>query len=85
LDTVVRAFLTGDSPETIQRAFPVLTLEEVYSGVTFYLGHRDEVEATMVEHGSELQNLFKAGREKNPELFRKLEEARRAALLQKQR
>lgn len=85
MDTLVRAFSTGDSPETIQRAFPVLTLEEAYGGITFYLGHRNELEATMVEQGPELENLLKASREKNPELFRKLEEARRAALLQKQR
>ena len=63
----------------------MLTLEEVYGGITFYLGHRNELEATMVEQEPELENLLKASREKNPELFRKLEEARRAALLQKQR
>jgi hypothetical protein len=30
LDTLVQAFLSGDSAETIQRAFSTLSLEEVY-------------------------------------------------------
>ena len=39
LDSVVYAFKNGQTPETIRRAFPVLTLEEVYGAITFYLRH----------------------------------------------
>jgi hypothetical protein len=85
LDTLVRAFLVGDSPEIIQRAFPVVSLEEVYGGIAFYLGHREEVEATMVGDETQLGKVLMASREKNPQLFRKLEEARRAAQLRKHR
>jgi uncharacterized protein (DUF433 family) len=85
LDTLVQAFLSGDSAETIQRAFSTLSLEEVYGGIAFYLGHREEVEATMGMDVRDLEKLIKASREKNPLLFRKLEEARRAQQLEKQR
>jgi len=85
LDTLVQAFLSGDSAETIQRAFSTLSLEEVYGGIAFYLGHREEVEATMDVDVRELEKLIKASREKNPLLFQKLEEARRTQQLEKQR
>jgi hypothetical protein len=45
LDAVVAGFEQGHSPETIQQQFPALSLEEVYGAITFYLAHRDEVQA----------------------------------------
>jgi hypothetical protein len=43
LDSVVIAIQRSQSPETIQQLYPVLTLEEVYGAITFYLANRDEV------------------------------------------
>jgi Protein of unknown function (DUF433) len=43
LDSVVYAFLDGLSPERIVDSFDTLTLEEVYSAIAFYLGHRDVI------------------------------------------
>ena len=45
LDAVVAGFEQGHSPETIQQQFPTLSLEEVYGAITYYLAHRDEVQA----------------------------------------
>jgi uncharacterized protein (DUF433 family) len=45
LDSLVAGFEQGHSPETIQQQFPALSLEEVYGAITFYLSHRDEVQA----------------------------------------
>jgi uncharacterized protein (DUF433 family) len=45
LDAVVAGFVQGYSPETIQQQFPALSLEEVYGAITYYLAHRDEVQA----------------------------------------
>lgn len=78
IDTIVKAFLNGDSPETISRSFPVLTLEQVYGGIAFYLGNRDEVEASLAIDEQKLTMLLQSYRDKNPLLFIKLEEARRA-------
>ncbi len=45
LDSLIADFEQGHSPETIQQQFPALSLEEVYGAITFYLSHRDEVQA----------------------------------------
>lgn len=44
LDSVVYAFRRGASPESIQRSFPLLTLEQLYRAIAFYLAHREEVD-----------------------------------------
>jgi uncharacterized protein (DUF433 family) len=44
LDTVVYAFETGGSPEEIAEDYP-LQLDDVYAVITYYLRHREEVEA----------------------------------------
>ncbi len=46
LDSIVHAFLGGQTAEAIAQAFPVLTLEQVYGALTFYLAHRQEVNVT---------------------------------------
>ena len=43
LDGIVAGFEVGDSPESIQRQYPALDLEEVYGAITYYLAHRAEV------------------------------------------
>jgi uncharacterized protein (DUF433 family) len=43
LDSVVYAFRQGHSAETIVDQYPVLSLEEVYGAIAFYLANRDEV------------------------------------------
>ena len=49
LDTVIDAFLTGASPEEIAQDFPVLRLDDIYAVLTYYLRHRDEVDAYLRE------------------------------------
>jgi uncharacterized protein (DUF433 family) len=49
LDVIVYEFRNGASPESIQHAYPTLSLEQVYGAVTFYLGHREAVERSVQE------------------------------------
>lgn len=44
LDSVVIAFLQGDSAEAIQRQYPSLTLEQAYGAIAYYLRHREQVD-----------------------------------------
>jgi len=44
LERVVRAFLAGATPEQIVHDFDVLTVEQVYAVVNYYLHHRREVD-----------------------------------------
>ena len=40
LDSIVRWFSEGMSPEAIREEFPVLSLAQVYGAITYYLDHR---------------------------------------------
>lgn len=77
LDSVVYAFLRGASPESIAQSFPVITLEEVYGAVAYYLAHQPEVDSYLQQSEKEFEALRKQAREANPLLYKKLEEARR--------
>ena len=76
LDSIVYAFLRGASPESIAQSFPVLTLEEVYGAIAFYLGHQAEIDAYLQQGEREFVELCHQARQANPLLYRKLEEAR---------
>ncbi len=76
LDSIVYAFLRGASPESIAQSFPVLTLEEVYGAIAFYLGHQTEIDAYLQQGGKEFEAVRQEARQANPLLYRKLEEAR---------
>jgi hypothetical protein len=47
LDCVEREFREGQSPEAIRSDFLTLGLEHVYGAITFYLGHKDQVDNNM--------------------------------------
>ncbi|MGD9563327.1 MAG: DUF433 domain-containing protein [Pyrinomonadaceae bacterium] len=80
LDSVVYSFREGTSPEFIRQSFPVLTLEEVYGAIAFYLHNQKKIDRYLEE--SERQ--YEIARKKNheelkksaPELYQKLRRAR---------
>lgn len=80
LDSVVYAFRRGAAPESIQRSFPSLTLEQVYGAIAFYLSRRAEIDQYLVEGEKEFEKLREASRKANPELYEKLERARKEML-----
>jgi uncharacterized protein (DUF433 family) len=65
LDSVVYAYIGGDSPESIQEQYPGLTLEEVYGAITFYLANREEVDQYLKKQEKLWEDLRKEA-EKNP-------------------
>jgi len=76
LDSIVYAFLRGASPESIVRSFPLLTLEQVYGAITFYLAHQSKVDAYLQQGEAEFEALRQAARAANLLLYKKLEGAR---------
>ena len=72
LDSVVYAFLNGVSPESIVDSFPVLTLEQVYGAITYYLAHQAEVDAYLRQGDTEFAALSQTLRERNLLLHQKL-------------
>lgn len=80
LDSVVYAFNRGAAPESIKRSFPLLTLEQIYGAITFYLSHEQEIDSYLEESEKEFEAQAKEmnaeARRANPELFDRLERAR---------
>jgi len=67
LDALVAGFEQGHSPETIQQQFPALSLEEVYGAITYYLSHRDDVQAYLQRQEALWQTLrAEAEQQANP-------------------
>jgi uncharacterized protein (DUF433 family) len=78
LDSVVLASLDGLSPETIAtECFPVLTLEQVYGAITYYLAHRAAIEHYVQQADAEFDALRRAARSADAPFHAKLVEARR--------
>ena len=75
LDSVVYSFLNGDSPESIAQNFPLLSLEQVYGGITFYLANRELVDVYLEEGEAEFKGLQRSCKEKSPLLYQKLKAA----------
>jgi uncharacterized protein (DUF433 family) len=79
LDSVAYAFRRGASPESIQRSFPLLTLEQIYGAITFYLAHAEEIDQYLSAGEQEFEELRRASREAHPEWHEKLDRARKEA------
>lgn len=76
LDSLVYAFRSGESPETIQQQFQTLSLEQVYGAIAFYLGHQTEVDANIREGEDLIRRTIPGMSERKPEAFQRLQRAR---------
>jgi uncharacterized protein (DUF433 family) len=77
LDSVVYAFLEGQSAEAIAQAFPALTLEQVYGAITYYLAHRNEVDRYLEGRREDFAAARQAARDADPMFYQKLAEAKK--------
>jgi uncharacterized protein (DUF433 family) len=80
LDSIVHAFLRGESAEAIAQALPVLNLEQVYGALTFYLANRQAVDDYLVAQRADFESKRQAAREADPMFYQKLAAARRTAI-----
>src|SRR6185369_5705423 len=69
LDSIVYAFVSGESAESIAQAFPVLTLEQVYGAITFYLAHRDEIDQYLDQRRREFDTARATARDSDPMFY----------------
>jgi uncharacterized protein (DUF433 family) len=77
LDSIVYAFLDGQTAESIAQSFPVLTLEQVYGAIVFYLAHRNEIEAYLEKTEVNFEAMRNVSREKDPMFYQKLADTQR--------
>jgi uncharacterized protein (DUF433 family) len=77
LDSIVYAFLSGQSAEAIAQAFPVLNLEQVYGAITYYLAHRDDVDRYLESRRQDFDAARQAARDADPMFYQKLTDAKK--------
>ena len=77
LDSIVYAFVGGQTAESIAQAFPVLSLEQVYGAITFYLAHHQEVDRYLEAQRGDFEAKRQAARDADPMFYEKLAAARR--------
>ncbi len=76
LDSVVIAYLDGESPETICESYPTLSLEQAYGAIAFYLRHKEEMDAYLKDQEALWEKLAKESEERNGPLLERLRKYR---------
>jgi len=80
LDSIVYAFLGGQTAEAIAQAFPVLTLEQVYGALTYYLAHRQDIDTYLSAQREDFESKRAAALAADPMFYQKLAASRRTQL-----
>lgn len=78
LDSVVYAFHRGQTAESIAQSFPLLSLEEVYGAIAFYLANREKIDEYLTAERADYEKMRHAARQADPAFYQKLADARRA-------
>ena len=77
LDSIVYAFLGGQTAESIAQSYPVLTLEQVYGSIAFYLSNRPAIDEYLERSPADFEAMRGACRDADPMFYQKLADARR--------
>ncbi len=78
LDSVVYAFLRGESPEGIAESFPALSLEQIFGSLAYYSANRETVDEYLRDGRKEFEALREESQRSHPALHAKLAQARKA-------
>lgn len=76
LDSIVYAFLGGQTAESIAQSFPVLSLEQVYGAIAFYLANRQDIDAYLAQAKADFEAIRQAARNADPMFYQKLASVR---------
>lgn len=79
LDSIVHAFVSGQSPEAIAEAFPALSLEQVYGAITYYFAHRHDIDEYLARRRQDFAAARQAARDADPMFYLKLADAKKQA------
>ena len=77
LDSVVIRFQQGASPNKIVQSFPTLRLSQVYGVIAYYLENETAIDEYVAAGERELERSAVPLSQTNPDLFARLEAARR--------
>jgi len=57
LEVVIRAFQDGATPEAITQSYPTATLADIYAVISYYLRHREDIEAYLAKREQQAQEV----------------------------
>ena len=77
LDSIAHAFVSGQSAEAIAQAFPVLSLEQVYGAIAYYLAHREKLAPYLEARQQDFEVQRLAARDADPMFYQKLNDAKK--------
>ena len=77
LDSIVRRFWEGDAPEAIVQSFPVLTLEQVYGAIAYYLRHQECIDTYLKQAEAAEAAIVEQLRHQNHTLYERLARLKR--------
>jgi uncharacterized protein (DUF433 family) len=77
LDSIVIRFQQGASPQKVVQSFPTLKLSQVYGVIAYYLENETTINDYVAEGERELERTALPLSQTNPELFARMEAARR--------
>jgi uncharacterized protein (DUF433 family) len=77
LESIVYAFLSGQTAESIAQSYPVLKLEQVYGSIAFYLANRPAIDEYLAKARADFEAMRQASREADPMFYQKMADARR--------
>jgi len=77
LSCIVAHFQEGRTPEQIAHSFPAVALPQVFGGIAYYLENKKLIDDYLGEVEREFKRRVRPLSETNPDLFARLEEARR--------
>ncbi len=68
LELVIRAFQDGATPESIAQRYPSAALADIYGVVAYYLRHRKEVQAYLIEREQQAADVRQRIEAQQPDL-----------------
>lgn len=83
LESVVHHYNLGATAEQIGQKFPDLALVDIYAAITYYLNHREEIDAYLIQQdaeGDEVQKRIESDprfRKESAELRERLRQRRK--------
>lgn len=80
LDSVVYAFREGQSAEDITRSFPLLSLEQTYGAIAFYLANRAMIDDYLARGEEDYETFRLSTQAQDPAFHRRLATERRRRL-----
>jgi uncharacterized protein (DUF433 family) len=84
LDSVVYAYLRGESSIGIAESFRSLSLDQIDGAIKYYLANRVDVDEYLERQRIRIDEMREQSRRERPEFYAKMEAARKARLISRQ-